>query len=428
MKKYLETATGFLASQLNYIPILFVVLTVYLGILKLQPNMGKFLLLGLLPFGFYLIRAYANNLVVFFGLHLFWAALPYLLAENVTEKVFYILLAIVFFAISVYFRVAKHQKEDSILFVAMTCILAVVAYFSAVLGRVPKGDEIIVTLAIVYVIFYMLYQYIKGYLSYIKNNEVSNQNIPKTHIFKTSFSALIGFLTLFTGFALLLVKGNFFADLIYKIGDLIKRFIIWLLSFAPDAMELGKAEEEKEEAFETMYEMGENVEPVYHLPPEIIELIDNIVTIGAYVIFSVFILLITYALFRAIIEAFKIKREENEEEIVLVKEKVTRLEKKTKSKKEKEKVFRADKKIRKMYEDLIVKKTVAGRTDKKERQAVLKKLHYQTPKEQCRDVGGKEFIRSLYEKARYSSEEISKEEVKQMKEMILLESKYNKGI
>lgn len=427
MKKYLQTAVGFLASQLNYIPILLVILTVYLGILKLQPNMGKFLLLGLLPFGFYLIRAYANHMVVFFGLHFVWAALPYFLAENVTEKAFYLLMSIVFFAISVYFRVAKHQKEDLILFAAMTCILAVIAYFSAVSGQVENGDEIIVTLAIVYIIFYMLYQYIKGYLSYIENNEVSNQNIPKAHIFKTSFSTLIGFLTLFVGFALLLVKGNFLADLIYKIGDLLKRFLIWLLSHAPEAMEQGTPEEESG-AVETMYEMGENVEPVYELPPEIVELIDNIVTIGAYVICGVFIIIITYALFRTIIAAFRIKREGNEEEIVLVKEKVTRLERKAKPKKEKEKVFRADKKIRKMYEDLIVKKTVAGRTDKKERQAILKKLHYQTPKEQCRDVGGREFIRSLYEKARYSSKEISKEEVKQMKEMILLESKHNKGI
>lgn len=423
MKKKLEIASGFLASQLNYIPVLLVVLTVYLGILKIQPNLGKYFLLGLLPFGFYLIRVYGKNLFVFLGLHLGWAALPYLLAETVPEKVFFILMGIVFFAISVYFKVANKQKEDMILFAAMTCILGIVAYFSALSGKVENADGIIVTLAIVYIVFYMLHRYLKGYISYIENNQVSNQNIPKAHIFKTSFSTLIGFLTLFVGFALLIAKGNFLADLIHKIGELLKRFLIWLLSHAPEAMEQGGVVEETTETIEEVNRFGENIEPIYELPPEIIELIDNIVTIGAYVICGVGILLVTYALFRAIIEAFKVKREDNEEEVVLVKEKVSKLEKREKPKKQREKIYQTDKKIRKMYEDLIIKKTLIGKIDKKERRAVLSKLRYQTPAEQCRDVGSKEYIHRLYEKARYSSKEITKEEVKQMKDLCLLENK-----
>ncbi len=422
MIKSLGLIRGFLATQLNYIPALCVVFAVYCGILKQEPNMWKYALLALFPFGFYLIRLYVKKMVLFFVLHLAWAVLPFFLAGNMVELIFFILFGVVFFAVSVYFKMTRPVPEDGVLFVAMTCILAIVAYFSAVSGCGEKAAGVIAILAIVYTVYFMTFEYITGYVNYIKNNEVSNQSIPKQHIFKTSFSTLIGFMTLFLGFALLLVKGNFLSDLIYKIGDYIKRFIIWLLSFAPEAMEQGTPKEE-EGAYETMYEMGENVEPVFELPPEIIELIDRIVTIGAYIIAGVTILVVTYALFRAIIEAFKIKRDANEEEVVLVKEKVTKVKRTKAEKKEREKQFLAAKKIRKMYEDLVWKKNIGPKADKAEKNLVSTRLKYQTPQQQCRYMASGEVIRKMYEKARYSGSEITKNDVRAMKEICALETK-----
>lgn len=424
MSKSLETVRGFLATQLNYIPALFIVFAIYFGILKQEPTMWKFAVLAVFPFGFYLIRVYVTKMTLFFILHLGWAVLPYFLAQNIAELIIFILFGVIFFGVSVYFKMTRPVPEDGVLFVAMTSILAIVAYFSAMAGSGEKAAGSIAALAIVYVVYYMIFEYMTGYINYIRNNEVSNQSIPKKHIFKTSASTLVGFLTLFVGFALLLVKGNLFADLIYKIGDLIKRFIIWLLSFAPEAMEQGTPEEGAE-AYDTMYEMAENVEPVYELPPEILELIDRIVTVGAYIIFGVAILLVTYALFRAVIEAFKVKRDANEEEVVLVKEKVTKVQRTKAEKKVREKQFSKEKKIRKMYEDLVWKKNIGPKADKAEKNIVATRLKYQTPKEQCRYLNSQEAIRRMYEKARYSDGEITRDDVRQMKEICALEGKSN---
>ena len=424
MSKSLETVRGFLATQLNYIPALFIVFAIYFGILKQEPTMWKFAVLAVFPFGFYLIRVYVTKMTLFFILHLGWAVLPYFLAQNIAELIIFILFGVIFFGVSVYFKMTRPVPEDGVLFVAMTSILAIVAYFSAMAGSGEKAAGSIAALAIVYVVYYMIFEYMTGYINYIRNNEVSNQSIPKKHIFKTSASTLVGFLTLFVGFALLLVKGNLFADLIYKIGDLIKRFIIWLLSFAPEAMEQGTPEEGAE-AYDTMYEMAENVEPVYELPPEILELIDRIVTVGAYIIFGVAILLVTYALFRAVIEAFKVKRGENEEEVVLVKAKVTKVQRTKAEKKVREKQFSKEKKIRKMYEDLVWKKNIGPKADKAEKNIVATRLKYQTPKEQCRYLNSQEAIRRMYEKARYSDGEITRDDVRQMKEICALEGKSN---
>lgn len=424
MSKSLETVRGFLATQLNYIPTLFIVFAIYFGILKQEPTMWKFAVLAVFPFGFYLIRVYVTKMTLFFILHLGWAVLPYFLAQNIAELIIFILFGVIFFGVSVYFKMTRPVPEDGVLFVAMTSILAIVAYFSALAGSGEKAAGSIAALAIVYVVYYMIFEYMTGYINYIRNNEVSNQSIPKKHIFKTSASTLVGFLTLFVGFALLLVKGNLFADLIYKIGDLIKRFIIWLLSFAPEAMEQGTPEEGAE-AYDTMYEMAENVEPVYELPPEILELIDRIVTVGAYIIFGVAILLVTYALFRAVIEAFKVKRDANEEEVVLVKEKVTKVQRTKAEKKVREKQFSKEKKIRKMYEDLVWKKNIGPKADKVEKNIVATRLKYQTPKEQCRYLNSQEAIRRMYEKARYSDGEITRDDVRLMKEICALEGKSN---
>lgn len=422
MGKSLEWIRGFIATQLNYIPALFIAFTVYFGILKQEPVMWKFILLAIIPFGFYLIRVYVKKMFFFFILHFGWMVLPYFLAKNIAELIIFLLFSVVFCGVSIYFKMTRPVPEDGILFAAMTCILAIVAYFSAMSGSGEKAAGMIAILAIVYAVYYMTFEYLSGYMNYIKNNEVSNQSIPKKHIFKTSASTLVGFLSLFIGFALLVVKGNWFSDLIYKIGNLIKRFIIWLLSFAPEAMEQGTPKDESE-MIEQMFEMGENVEPVFELPPEIIELIDRIVTIGAYIIAGVAILLVTYALFRAIIEAFKVKRDANEEEVVLVKEKVTKLKRNRVVKKEHEKQFSRDKKIRKMYEDLIWKKNVNPKADKNEKKNLVTRLKYQTPKEQCRKLNSGNVICRMYEKARYSGCEITKDDVRAMKEMCLLEGK-----
>lgn len=422
MNKSFELIRGFLATQLNYIPALCIVFAVYFGILKQEPDMWKYALLALFPFGFYIIRRFVKQMVLFFILHLGWAVLPFFLAGNMAELIFFILFGVAFFAMSVYFKMTRPVPEDGVLFVAMTAILAVVAYFATVSGSGEEKAGVIAALAIVYTVYYMIFEYLTGYMNYIKNNEVSNQSIPKKHIFKTSFSTLTGFMTLFVGFAILLVKGNLLSDFIYKIGEAIKRFIIWLLSFAPEAMEQGTPKEE-EGMYETVYEMGENVDPVYHLPPEIVELIDRIVTVGAYIISAVAILLITYALFRAIIEAFKIKRDANEEEVVLVKEKVTKVKRVKAEKKEREKQFSAAKKIRKMYEDLVWKKNIGPKADKAEKTLVANRLKYQTPKQQCSHLTSGEVIRTMYEKARYSGGEITKNDVRAMKEICALEAK-----
>ena len=422
MEKSLELIKGFLATQLNYIPALCVVFAIYFGILKAEPALWKFALLAVVPFGFYLIRRFVKNIILFFALHLTWAVCPFFLAKNIAEIVIFILMGVVFFAVSVYFKMTSHVPEDGVLFVAMTAILAIAAYFIALSGSGEKAAGYIALLAIIYVVYFMTHEYIAGYINYIKNNEVSNQSIPKQHIFKTSASTLVGFVTLFVGFALLLVKANWLSGFIGKIGNLIKRFIIWLLSFAPEAMEQGTPQNESE-AIEQMYEMGENVEPVYHLPPEIIELIDRIVTIGAYVIFGTFVIIITYALFRAVIAAFKVKRDDNEEEVVLVKEKVTKIKKTRPEKKNRESQLSKNKKIRKMYEELVWKKNLGPKADKEEKKIVANRLKYQNPQEQCRYLVSGEAIRKMYEKARYSDKEITKNDVGAMKEICALEAK-----
>lgn len=423
MNKRLEIIKGFLATQLNYIPILLAVLILHYGIIRKEPTMWKYALLSLLPFVLYLVRFYVKQIVLFFTLHILIMALPYFLAQNVTETVFFILMGLVFGIISCYFKVAKQWVEDGVLFPAMSCIIAVISYFIALKRATDRAAGMIAAMTIVYIVYYIIRQYIQGYVDYIKNNEISNQNIPYKNIFRTSLSALIGFLTLFVGFAILLANLNLLSDLIQKIGKLIERFMIWLLKFAPEPMEQGTKIEEETEELEKLQDVGERLESSGGLPPEIVELINNIVTIGAYIIFGIAILIVTYAIFRAIVVAFKVKRDENEEEVVLVKEKTEKLKQQKTTVSSRESRFSKDKKIRKMYEELVYKTALKYKKNSMEKSDVIYKLKHQTPKEQCYNLRSNEIIRNIYEEVRYSNKEVTKDDVRRMKELCLLEGK-----
>ena len=97
--------------------------------------------------------------------------------------------------------------------------------------------------------------------------------------------------------------------------------------------------------------------------------------------------------------------------------------KKEREKKTRENAFSKDKKVRKMYEDLVWKKNLGPKPDKNEKALVANRLKHQTPKEQCKYLVSGEAIRRMYEKARYSGEEITKEDVRAMKEVCSLEVK-----
>ena len=72
---------------------------------------------------------------------------------------------------------------------------------------------------------------------------------------------------------------------------------------------------------------------------------------------------------------------------------------------------------------MIVKKTIQGKSDKHERKALLTGLKYKTPLQQCDSVQEKETIHILYEKARYSGKEITKEDLRQMRTACIKEGK-----
>lgn len=422
-KTSLEIIKGFFAVCLNDIPILLVVFLFYAGILKREPVWWKYFLLGVIPFLFFLIRYYQVHLAGFFALHIGIVGCSYFLAESLDEKIIFMLMGILFFGLSIYTKVVKKQAEDLILFAAMTFVIAFITYFAALSGVGQQGAYQVVTFVIVYIILYLLYQYFKGFLEYIRNNEISTKNIPKKHIFLTGSSAMAGFLIVFVGCAALIAKGNLFSNLIYKIRDLIERFLIWLLSLAPEGMEQGTKVEETVEEVNFVEGLQGETENVQHLPEELVKAIDYIVTIGAYVISLAAILLLAYLAIRAIQAAFRIKREQHEEENILPREKVTKLPRKPKLIRAKEKQISKERKIRKLYEDLIVKKTIQGKSNKHERKALLTGLKYKTPLQQCDSVQEKETIHILYEKARYSGKEITKEDLRQMRTACIKEGK-----
>lgn len=424
MKKAgLEIIKGFLAALLNILPILFCVCILYSGILKQEPVWWKYAVISILPCLFFLIRYLDIQKAGFFLLHVLLMTGCFFFANTLDVKIVFSFIVIIFFILSIYTKVVKKQPEEMILFPAMTFLFAFISYFTTASTFGEKGYQKIVMLTITYVILYFSYQYLNGFLDYLRNNEVSTKNIPRKSIFLTGVSAMAGFLVLFLGMAFLLARGNYFAGGLSKIKERIKQFFIWLLGFAPEGMESGTALEETAEEIEYLENFAQDTENVTHLPESVIKAIDYFVTIGAYVICMTAILLVSVMVIKAVCAAFREKKEKTKDNELAPKDKVTKMKRKAGKEKVKKELqqFSKEKKIRKLYVDLIIKKNVVK--DKQERKAKLKGLKYQTPKEQCSQLERKNNICSLYEKARYSGKEVTKDDVKRMKEYCLAEGK-----
>ncbi len=418
-KKVLEIISGIFATFLNYIPVLLAVMSLYYGVFKREPNFVELMLLVLVPCGFYVIRYLKVNVWMFFSLHILLTVVVFCLSEGLVQKIVYTLVAGLFFFLSAYFTITKHQVEESILFVAMTVIITFISYFVVSSQGGQEAGQIVAFLGTLYALIYLGYLFLHGFLDYVRNNAVSTKNIPEKQILFTGTASLSGFLFLFGAMAFLVIKGNFFADLIYKLIKLVEKFLIWLLRKAPEGMEQGTADEMVEEIPDIMEGMGEAEQAVSSLPENVVEIINNVVTIGAYCIIVAFILGVAVALIKAIFAAFKVNAAKNEKETIVPKETVTKIQRKEKQKKEKRTQFSRERKIRRMYQQLIVKKSIEGEHNKERKSNLIKALYYQTPSKHCERVKNSVEVKEMYEKVRYSGIEPTKEDLHRMKDMCI---------
>ena len=420
-QKKIIIINDFLATLLNYIPAAMFIIAVYSGVLKDTPNMWKLLLLAIVPFLYYLVRKYCYFFPLFLLLHLFTLGACILFGNNLAEKIIYGMIGGIFFVVSFAIKLKKEQPEDIPLFASMAVVVLLLSYFFQAAGGGPDQSMALVQYMLFYIGIYLLHHYLTGYLAYIKNNEVSTENIPQKRILASGGSIVAGYTFLSVAVCALIGSGNYLSDFTHWLKDMFRRFMMWLLSFAPDGMEQAKQVTE-ETAGDVQYDIMEQMPPG-DMNPILAEIIDKIVIIVTVLIVLAAVGAVTYLLVSAIQNAFQMKKENNEEiEIISPKEKKERIRrvKNTKTK-EKGRNLSKDRKIRRLYETTIKAAVNRQAATEEAAEKIRKSLKYQTAEEQVKsqfdDKEEAETFRELYEWARYSNVAVTTGQVKQMKEI-----------
>ena len=398
-------------TQMNYW-VLFAIAVTILGVSGSdRPSMWLWLLCGLVPFAFFLCRRYITVIWLFILVHLVPIGLFMLLpSRNSVQKVVLVAAVIVAVVLSFYLRIRTEEQTDSPLHPVLAVGIIVAALFIQNYNGQKEWQAYYVGAVIVFIACYYVQYYIEQFFYFLIANKNSNGNIPEKEILSSGMKMTLLYTGL--GVALLILIANV-GWLASAVGQ-IKRLLYWILSlFMSDekretSISMEGAEvfpEEKEKSL--LEQLGLTVETSkVWLVLEWIFIVLLIVGFLALVIFLLRkLILIMRDRFGKGIETQSVVIENG----VDVREKCE-IKKQSKDGRKKLPIFRnPTERIRAIYHKQVLagKKQLVGELPDK-------RLGYLTAKE-CGDGLNLNILTEVYEKARYSSEESTMDDVRRLK-------------
>ena len=281
------------------------------------------------------------------------------------------------------------------------------------LGIMSMAEKIMTTLDLgtyyyvityVYLIGYFIFYFTKKFLDFLRLNQNTASNIPIADIFRNG----IGLTTLFAACSsvILMISAN--VEWVKTIADKIWSGIIMILSWIFSGIETYPPIEGKEEITQKDPQMGgANMSEV--IPQQNLDYIRNVMIVLLCIAIAIgFILFLYYVYY--VIKGLERAENDNGKKGNLPENDDVReycgIEKKN-QRKAGSFLFRSNReKVRKLYQKSVIKhkKELIGEQEQK-------RLKYLTAKECC-DKLSKQQLKLVYEKARYSEEDISAEDVR----------------
>lgn len=409
----------FFVTQLNHWALLPIVLLLF-GVAQSiseceEPSMWIWLAMGSVPFAFYFLRNLLQRFFLFLGGHLIvMVLLAFLLSfVAIPARIIYLLAGIGYTIYSIAQRFRKNDYLDTKIIMPLAVgISAVSAFFLRFLGDSRWNSFLLLALIAVFGLHFFC-SYLESYLHFLIVNESSTGHIPEWEIF-ISGSRLMGIFVLFS-MAVLFLSSHL--EWLGVIVSLLKAglFAILrvLLSFLPKWESDTPPLENAPISGSTGMTLSESQEPFFLW--EVLEILFVIAILCGLVALVIWLLI---RLVRVIWERMKwgrsIYTSQNWESVCDVREKCA-LEK-TKKDAEHSLFFRlsARERIRRLYRNHIEK--ASGRLSQTTEHRKTSDPALRTAREWGTFLGEEE-LAPLYEKARYSSENITAEELRRMKEV-----------
>lgn len=271
--------------------------------------------------------------------------------------------------------------------------------------RINDWEMYYFVIVFVYLAGYFLYFFSKQYLQFLSLNENSAANIPEQEIFRNGIKQTLVFGA--GSFIVLIMTANI--DWLKKIADQIWNWIMDILRYIFAGLETPVEQEvPMEEVQEMASDMGGAVTGIVF--PEIVQ--DIVIAIVTCFVFIAFIMgcllmfLIIYQFLKEYLMPYQRKKNKKELQSNEDVREYCGIEKKSQRRESVFSFWNNREKIRRLYQKKVLKRKQELIGEKEQQQ-----LEYLTAKECC-DKLSEQNLKMMYEKARYSAEDVTAEDVK----------------
>ncbi|MBQ2901860.1 MAG: cell envelope integrity protein TolA [Agathobacter sp.] len=285
--------------------------------------------------------------------------------------------------------------------------------FIILLGGMSLVEEIVTTqnwsvyyyiITFVYLVGYFVYYFSKQFLQFLTLNQHSASNIPEQTIFRNGIIQTLFFTACSS--IILFVSVNF--DWVRAIVERIWNVILLFLRYVLSGIDTSMQKPQKEDLSQNDPQMG-SADMTDVIPEQILDDIRNLIIFFLCVAIVIGLILFLYYIYYMIKgmegsvfqrwQKVKVKEDEDVREYCGFEQNVVRKEHST--------IFRNNReKVRKLYQKKVLKRKTELIGEQKQKQ-----LSYFTARECC-DRLEEQALKEIYEKARYSEEIITPEDVR----------------
>lgn len=428
----LTIVSAILAIIANYIIAVsfFLILCGSFGIEKIKAGVLCFFVI--VPFAFYALRYKCKKILLFIGGHLLatvlWCGVLWIGKNTIIEWIGYQLLLWVYIIVSFCLKRRQRDYVEQPLHPAVLAVVLVVGFWILNYVENTRFQPVLILLLILFLGIYFAHYYLENYFSFIRVNKISDKNFQRKKLLQSGLILVGGYLGLLVLLLLFFTNptmGRSLATGLKTILFLIIRAV--LLLFRGDG---NTAEPIVEESIvENSLPIEE--EPLSGEPGWLAEIVDQILEIFLYVLFVAVVVAAVVWIVRKLRKMFDGKNVESTIEGEASVQDITESLDKEERNRKKQSIFygmSANARIRKVYAKFMLghkkcieeelKKSLSVVTAKEaayvlEADVAAQKDEQYKMKEKCLCEAA-----LTYEKARYSEEECTVEELRILKKRL----------
>ncbi len=358
--------------------------------------------LYIVPVCLYFIRAYIRNVYLFFALHIMMLAFIAYIPSSIEMKVIMIVMTLFYVITSAKIRLSEGEEEPLFVPAFSICLISACCILNEILAG-KAWSKYYVLIFFVYIIGYFFYHFMSHYISFISVNKNSASNIPEREIFVSGMKQTGVYVAAGCMILVCSINIEWLTYIVRIVGSILAMLLRFLISFfnseESEPMTMPQEDGAKPDMMGFL-EPGET-HPFWIILQEIAIVVFCVAIVAAAIYGAV-------KLYQYLINRFYAPRRKKKIEVQMGQDIRENCDIEIKRNRGLG-VFaflNNKERVRKIYRKRILKhkNDIIGDRD-------IQVLGYVTAKECC-DIISAKSLKQIYEKARYSKESISAEDIK----------------